>query len=398
MGSILGKGVAIVLALGIAAVSVACNVKFGLHLGQGLAGQIYAALFGLVDLLKALLPLMIVGTIVASQYLRAVFGSAMFVAFTLLSLTSAAGLYSLTKAEAVADVEAGRASYGLAKEELDRARTRLASLGAVRSVGAVRGDIEAAKQHRRWRSTKACTNATVTASRKFCDEFKRLEGELATAQEAAALRSHATELAAKIEGMNLNEVMRAADPQAEALAHLSGFTPDDIRSALAVLVALVVELGSGLGLWISTGGTRSRPSRAIASEVIAGHSTDVVTVVPVTTTVPAVPLRPQTIAQQHHRTSIDPVEAFADACIVRRQRSEVVARDLYDAFAEWAAANGLDEITPVAFGRAMTKLGYRKEKRGGVVRYLGMTLEKTSEDKRLGHMADGLLERAAAVH
>ncbi len=46
----------------------------------------------------------------------------------------------------------------------------------------------------------------------------------------------------------------------------------------------------------------------------------------------------------------------------------------------------------------MTKLGYRKEKRGGVVRYLGVTLEKTSEDKRLGQMADGLLERAAAVH
>jgi len=46
----------------------------------------------------------------------------------------------------------------------------------------------------------------------------------------------------------------------------------------------------------------------------------------------------------------------------------------------------------------MTKLGYRKEKRGGVVRYLGVTLEKTSEDKRLGHMAGGLLQHAEAMH
>jgi len=394
MRSVMGRFLGIILALGIAAVSVACNVKFGLHFGDGLTGQIYAALFGLVDLLKALLPLMVVAALVVGQYLRVVCGMTMFAAFTAVSLTSAAGLYSLTKAEAVADVEAGRASYDLAKDELDRTRNRLAALGGARPVGAVRGDIEAAKQHRRWRTTRACTNATVPASREFCDGFKRLEGELATAQEAAALRSRATELAAKIDGMNLNEVMRAADPQAEALARLSGFTADEIRSALAVLVALVVELGSGLGLWMAVGGHHApRPKRVTPDDSC-----------PQLRALPSVPSVPEPMPVRRPVLAVAPmpedcaVSMFATECIERRKRATVPAQDLYQAYKTWASEAGAEVLNLVAFGRALTALGLTKKKVGGYVHYCNIRLADEPQEGRLGPMATGLFERAEAMH
>jgi len=388
------SAIGVLLAFGIAMVSVACNVKFGLRFGEGQTGQIYAALFGMADLFKALLLLMMTAAFMAGHYLRAAGCLVMFPLLIALSLTSAAGYYSLTKADAVADVEAGRASYNLAKEELERTRNRLATLGGARPVGAVRGDMEAAKQHRRWRSTKACTNATVQPSREFCDGFKRLEGELATAQEAAALRSRATELAAKIDGMDLNEVLRAVDPQAEALAKLSGFTPEEIRSALAVLVALVIEFGSSLGLWIAVGDRKTQRRKLVIAEDTG----------PQLRSLPSVPSVPQPIPVRRSVLAVRPtpdecsVSMFITECVEGRQRSTVPVQKLYDAYKAWASEAGAEVLNAIAFGRAMTALGLSKKKVGGYVHYCNIRLAAEPPEGRLGHMADGLLERAVGIH
>jgi hypothetical protein len=53
--------------------------------------------------------------------------------------------------------------------------------------------------------------------------------------------------------------MRSSDPQSEALSRFTGFSSSAIRDALVVLVALLIELGSGLGLW---GSSQNLPERA----------------------------------------------------------------------------------------------------------------------------------------
>ena len=49
--------------------------------------------------------------------------------------------------------------------------------------------------------------------------------------------------------------MRVVDPQAQALAKLvspvGDVDPDTVRTGLAVLIALLIELGSGLGPWLA---------------------------------------------------------------------------------------------------------------------------------------------------
>jgi len=74
------------------------------------------------------------------------------------------------------------------------------------------------------------------------------------AEEAGRLRDQDEKHAAKLSGFDLAAVMRSADPQSEALARFTGFAAPSVRDALAVLVAVLIELGSGLGLWVAAGG------------------------------------------------------------------------------------------------------------------------------------------------
>ena len=89
---------------------------------------------------------------------------------------------------------------------------------------------------------------------------------MAGAEEADRLRAQDQTFVAKLDGFNLAAVMKSSDPQSEALARFTGFSAQSIRDGLAVLVAALIELGSGLGLWVATagmirGGTQPAPAQ-----------------------------------------------------------------------------------------------------------------------------------------
>ena len=76
------------------------------------------------------------------------------------------------------------------------------------------------------------------------------------------LRADDAKLATKMAGMDLAAVMKSADPQSEALARFTGLSPATMRDALAVLVAVLIELGSGFGLWVVTVGSEAKMAAA----------------------------------------------------------------------------------------------------------------------------------------
>lgn len=129
------------LATCLCAVSVACNYRFGTHLGSGVDGQIYGVLGAVADGLKALIPLAITAALASRQFGKALAGVVLFLIFSTYSLASALGLYSLSREAIVSDVDAGKAVYESAISEGNRIKARLKVLGAVRAVGAVDADI-----------------------------------------------------------------------------------------------------------------------------------------------------------------------------------------------------------------------------------------------------------------
>jgi hypothetical protein len=358
------------LSLALSGISILCCYVFGTHLAPGLEGQLYGALGGIADALKAFLPLAIAGALAARQKGRAAAGAAMFAVFSLYSFTSELGLYALGRSAVASDAQAGREAYEAAKGDRGRIEARLKELGPQRPTGAVQADIDAAKQAGLWRGSEGCTQATWAAARTFCTGFEKLKGELASAQEAERLRGQDEKLAVKLSGFDLAAVMRSSDPQSEALSRFTGFSSSAIRDALAVLVALLIELGSGLGLWVATAGTArptpeapcetgpvavAMPARGAQKPAEPPSVVEVLSPTDPPKAFPA-PARPRLVTSR-----ADPVGSVAVimAEIMEPGRGKVEIADVFAAYAEACEAAGKRPIPAHEFPAAIAELCQR---------------------------------------
>ena len=214
------------------------------------------------------------------------------------------------------------------------------------------------KRDRLYDRSRQCAEATAPESRELCANIDRLAGERDKALEAAALRQTAANATLALKKQDVATAMRAIDPQAEALAKLispiANVEPDTVRTALAVLIALLIELGSGLGPWLAAPSASPRAKSVDhAAEVPAleGAAADLVV-----------------------DAGEDIVARWASATLVKRRGSFVPASEARAAFEGWCAAEGADAHNATAFGKAMTALGYERRKVGGVMRYEGVAL------------------------
>jgi hypothetical protein len=296
----------------------------------------------------------------------------MFAVFSLYSFTSELGLYALGRNAVASDAQAGREAYETAKGDRGRIEARLKELGPQRPTGAVQAGIDAAKQSGLWRGSEGCTQTPWAAARTFCIGFEKLKGELASAQEAERLRGQDEKLAVKLSGFDLAAVMRSSDPQSEALSRFTGFSSSAIRDALAVLVALLIELGSGLGLWVATAGTRAaRPTSEAPRE-----TEPVAVVVPVRG--PQKPAEPPSVVEALSPAEMpkafpaptrprlvtsraDPVGSVAVimADILEPGRGKVEIADVFAAYAEACEAAGKRPLPAHEFPAAIAELCQR---------------------------------------
>ncbi len=353
------------LSLALSGISVLCCFVFGTHLAAGNEGQLYGVLGGVADALKAVLPLAIAAALAAGQKPRAAAGAAMFAVFTLYSFTSEIGLYARSRSAVASDAQAGKEGYEAVKAERARIAARLKELGAQRPAGAVRGDIAAAKQQRLWETSRQCEAPAWSAERTFCAAAEKLQGELAGAEEAERLRGQDGALAQKQAGFDLAAVMRSTDPQSEALARFTGFSAASVRDALAVLVAVLIELGSGLGLWVAASGADHSAAKQMQGDGKERPSETAATGLPVASGDDGICIE---------GPGRDPVAAFVRACCQKRAAGEATAADLHAAFRLWAAGEGAEAISAKALGQRLANLGFQRCKRGGVVRYSGLAI------------------------
>jgi len=160
--------------------------------------------------------------------------------------------------------------------------------------------------------------------------------------------------------------MRSGYPQSEALARFTGFSSQSIRDALAVLVAALIELGSGLGLWVATAGTKAtRPTPAPE----ASRETEPVAVAvparePQKPTEPPVETRKAFPAPPRPRlitSRADPVGSVAVimADILEPGRGKVEIADVFAAYAEACDASGKRPIPANEFPAALAELCQR---------------------------------------
>jgi hypothetical protein len=336
---------------GLAGLSIAANFWFGTLLTTGPERWLYGAVFALLDGFKTVLPIAASAAFLAGAFAKGRSAAALFALLSLLSFTAEIGLYATTKSEVVGDARAAHERYEQAKAAKQSADAALSALGSVRPPGEIEGDIAALKRDRLYDRSNKCQEATAAESRDLCAKIDRLAGELSKASEAPTLRRAAENAAVELQKQDVATAMRSIDPQAEALAKLlSVFATIDaetVRTGLAVLIALLIELGSGLGAWLLSGAGTTVPEL-----------------------VPAVPVErvPPVVETD---TS---VEQWASAALTTRRSAYLPASEARAAYLSWCRLQDIVPLNATAFGKAMTALGYERAKRGGTMRYEGIAI------------------------
>lgn len=248
--SIIGIGSALVMC----GVSGAMNYLFLSSLGKTpLEGHVMGAASAAADILKALLPFFIAWSWQQRRVVAACAGSLAFVFFAGFSFLSAIGFAADNRGVLVETRGTITSEYERVQRETRDAESRLTGLPAHRPSAVVLEEIERHRQNRRWSATKDCAEATESQSRDFCAAYFALRAELAAAQEADRLASDIAALRVQTEHLRESGAGQDPDPQVSLLSHISGHVPEQARLALVIAVALLVEIGASLGLFLASG-------------------------------------------------------------------------------------------------------------------------------------------------
>ncbi len=244
-------------------VSAAMNWRFGFTLGKTeLDGQIYGAASVAADVLKALSPFFIVWAFRNRNYGQALSGLAILCVCALYSLASSIGFASFNRAETIGERALHAQQYKSHTAELKQVKEKLKWIPQHRAVSVVKADIDALYAQpvyirRQLAGTVKevsveCTKATWV-TRKRCGEILDLNKELAIAQQALALQVRKKTIQKNLSRISKKggAVVAGADPQAAFISKILGLDLTDTQTVLTLMISILVEVGSSLGLLVS---------------------------------------------------------------------------------------------------------------------------------------------------
>ncbi len=432
-------GVLGVLAAGVLlAVSAAMNWRFGLSLGKTeLDGQIYGAASAAADCLKALIPFFLFAAIRNRMWSQAAASAVVWVVVTAYSLTSAFGHAALNRFDTAGQRQIQAQSYKDLRADLQRAQEQLSWVPQHRPAATVKGEMDSARNARLWEVSENCKKVVGKSQRTFCDGYHGLTAELGSAEQADALEARIAETQQKLAKFGGGSVVAEADPQAAVLAKLAGIDIATVQMALTAFIAILLEIGSGFGMYIAFSTWRiddrlapaaprmarvreavraeREPVESIASNdlvalpAIAKASNSDVTVeasasqvaadtaaaAVMEETAPAVAsvaietprssvandnkTAPVTNQPQRLMAPETDVERFYKERIDTQDGSSLTATALYEDYCAWCEEQSKEPLALPTFGREFGELGVQKAKIAGRVRYIGIALKSDAD-------------------
>lgn len=395
-------GVLGVLAAGVLlAVSAAMNWRFGYSLGVSeVDKQIYGAASAAADCFKALVPFFFFAAIRNRMWSQAVASAVVWVVVTGYAMTSALGHAALNRLDTTGNRAVQAASYKDLRAEAKRLEDQLGWIPQHRPMQTVQSDIDGLKNQRNWNWTKGCTEVTGKANRDFCQQFHALSAEAASAQQAGTLGQQLAAVRADLGKSEGKTVMSEADPQAAVLAKLAGMLGlklkvEDMQTALAVFVALLLEIGSGFGMYVAFSQWRlydqdapSVPKMAPAAPVMAATPAVIMSQKPaaIANDNKSATVEPERVQPQRLQAPDDDIERYFKDRIETAEGVSLTATELYEDYCEWCASKDKEPLAMPTFGREVSEMNLTKAKIAGRIRYIGIALKDLQQleaEKRL---------------
>jgi hypothetical protein len=212
--------------------------------------------------MKIALPLVVAILWQKGERIFAFAGVVFWIGAVAFSICAAIGFAASTRSHTVAIGESLIESRKAWEAKITRIEGRLDLVSVHRPANVIQAEINSLLLAAGADDCKAI-NGPVT--QEVCPKVGRLRQELAASQEAARLDA---DLVADRRALSEMPVAAfVADPQSAALNRLTGFGQEELRKAVVVLIALLVEFGSALGFSVIILAARSTAATSQASSV-----------------------------------------------------------------------------------------------------------------------------------
>jgi hypothetical protein len=381
------------------AVSAMMNYRFGYSLGKTPSdGHIYGLASAAADCFKALVPFFFFAAWRNRMWSQALAAVAVWLVVTGYSMTSALGHAALNRADTSGVRAAATVTYKDLRDDLKRTRDQLSWLPPHRAAAAVKAEMEAVKAHRLWTVTGECQVTAGKAAREFCSGYHKLDAELGNALAAEKHNAKIEEINARLAKTGGGTVMAEADPQASVLSKMTGVELETIQTALTLFVALLIEIGSGFGMYVAFAYWRTHGPPAPAAPAVprpalardpeaqpaAGKVDEVWTTeaegIEAPPPTPALPAAVGTEGANDNRTMTkwimpeNDVELFYKEGVSVAADDTICSQDLYDGYKLWSKNKGKRPLNHSRFSEEFERLGYTTVQIGGRQRYVGLAL------------------------
>jgi hypothetical protein len=363
-------------------VSAAMNWQYGYSLGETeFNAYVLGAASIAADCLKALLPFFIYAAWRHRNWSQAISGTALWAVCILYALTSAIGFASTNRNDTTGTRAMQAVKFEDVRAQLGRIGEQQKWLEKHRSVGMVEAELKAASQHYRWTTSEGCTNATIPESRAFCESYHKLQAELAAANKDQALQKEADALRAQLGKMDGRAAGKAADPQATMIASIFDIDIKRVELGLTILITLLVELGSSMGLFVAT--STWRVHEVLRRPAPPAEPARVVEIME--------PVRLQAVPSPRREQQLSlpksDIEIYFEDRIRQDDGASITALSLYDNYCEWCETTGRSPVGLPIFSRQLTDLGVQKAKIAGKIRYIGIRVAGSGQHEDDGNMA-----------
>ena len=269
-------GISAGAALAFVAASGSMNWVFMTSLGKSDFEQhIFGAVSVAVSAFIALLPTLLLWAWHERRFLYVVIGVPVFLAFMAFSLSSAVGFAARNRGGATEDRSLATSRLAAVRKEIGEIETRRQALGNPRPGAVVQEALRGLEQDHKWRWSKGCQNVINDAERSFCKGYFDLKAEAARAGELSPLDDKIGRLKAEARGYEEKGAGREADSQVAVLAGLLGMQTVRVERGMTLFMAVLVEIGAALGLYLATvparGGGSGGSPRGRGGRVIEGR-------------------------------------------------------------------------------------------------------------------------------
>ncbi len=387
------------------AVSAAMNYRFGFSLGKtAVDGQIYGLASAAADCFKALVPFFFFAALRNRMWSQALAAALVWTVVTGYSMTSALGHAALNRLDTSGKRAVEAAAYADLRADSKRAQEQLSWIPQHRPAETVQSDLSGLKGQRAWTATSGCSDVTGRSNREFCQQFHKLGAELGSALEAQKLETRIAEIGGRLATTAGGTAMAEADPQASVLAKLSGLKLELVQTALTLFVAILIEIGSGFGMYVAFAHWRlygereprvRAPSFAEASavELVPAPRQAAEIEAPVAAPLEAreqeeLPPPARRLGANDNKVGSKPllpdsdVERFYRERIVAAGGASLTSQDLYESYCSWCEERDKEPFAMPTFSREFKSFGIRKERIGGRTRYFDIALRTSGLDDK----------------